>query len=989
MANFEAQNQSFMFRQAILLIFLFWFCFAQSQSNPTPFDLSTGNYSFTAWPANSTAGTYPGNMVFHFTKQPEGTQVLEESGTSDYTCAYNLGSVSRINGLGNNGFSFVNTGNGRSDACAGTPQNDKFVGAAVLSLNTTNRNNIQVSWIGGTVVVNGRIYVIQLQYRVGTSGNFTNLSSVYTRNSTAGHSQAIGPETLPEECENKSVVQLRWIYYQTEVGAGGTRPELRVDEISVTSSANPKIVSNTPSINFGNVVRNTTKLDSIEVNAYNLSPVAGNITATAPIGYQVSLSRTTGFANSVNIAYSSGALASTKLYIRFTPTDYLAYNANLSLSGGTASRNVALSGAGVRPNTVSAFTINRTAPDRMNLTWTKPAGVFGTDWDGVVVFARENVANAITLENVDGTAFSGGGNVFGSGTLQNGSYCVSRTTTDSDGNLTVTGLSFNQTYHFVAYAYKTIPGGSNDEWSLASTPISAQAIVMNVTNFEATPLNQQASLSWTNPFTSSGVWFNEILLVGKAGSDFSFSPAGDGSTYTANQDFSSGTEVSDGAFVVFKSTSSNTIVTNLNNGTNYFFRAFVRVGNNWSSGVLVEVTPTLGNVYYSCANGNHSASIWSLNNPACPTTTTLSFNSTVNITIQNGHTVTLNESNVNVNNITVASGGKLFSNTVSSTPRYMNLYGNVICNGEIGGANDGFSLNIEDGNHIISGNGIIRMARIRKSDENGSSGVGNLTINSNIQLSWNGAAIYINRQAANIFNVTINEGKTVELTNSVGDIAIDGTNGAAGTERGGTITVNGTLIIPNTYFAYTNNSNVNYPCKLVIGSTGYVRTGFLTYNASGSGNAKHTLEIKSGGVLEITNQSSGEAMVNFSSTNNEHIFETGSSIVFSRSGNQNFVNTLPYKHLTFSGSSNKTYGSGNLTIEGNLNIEGTAVLSPPSTSILNLKGNWSTASVSSFNPQSTTVNLTADSIQQITSTHISNKTNLFHQLNAGKLKLNS
>jgi hypothetical protein len=46
---------------------------AQAQTNPAPFDMSTGNYSFTQWDNTSAAGTYPANMVFHMT-----------SNTSDY-----------------------------------------------------------------------------------------------------------------------------------------------------------------------------------------------------------------------------------------------------------------------------------------------------------------------------------------------------------------------------------------------------------------------------------------------------------------------------------------------------------------------------------------------------------------------------------------------------------------------------------------------------------------------------------------------------------------------------------------------------------------------------------------------------------------------------------------------------------------------------------------------------------------------------------------
>ena len=78
-----------------------------------------------------------------------------------WTLPYNLTSRSRINGLGTNGFAFINTGNPQASAGAG------YVGAAVLALDTLGKENIRVAWTGGTVVTNERVYGIRLQYRVG------------------------------------------------------------------------------------------------------------------------------------------------------------------------------------------------------------------------------------------------------------------------------------------------------------------------------------------------------------------------------------------------------------------------------------------------------------------------------------------------------------------------------------------------------------------------------------------------------------------------------------------------------------------------------------------------------------------------------------------------------------------------------------------------------------------------------------------------------
>lgn len=196
------------------------------QTNPTPFTLSSGTYTLTAWDAANPAGTYPPNMIFH-RSNVQDPQLMDEM-VADYTGAYNLSSGTRINGLGIDGFSFLNTSTNGN------------LGAAVLALNTTGRVNIQVTWTGGTVATGAREYRIRLQYRIGTTGTFTDVliggqPVEYVASSTAGHSQTFGPITLPAALENQPVVQLRWKYYYVPP-ATGTRPQLRVDDIIVTST---------------------------------------------------------------------------------------------------------------------------------------------------------------------------------------------------------------------------------------------------------------------------------------------------------------------------------------------------------------------------------------------------------------------------------------------------------------------------------------------------------------------------------------------------------------------------------------------------------------------------------------------------------------------------------------------------------------------------------------------------------------------------------
>ncbi len=242
------------------LLFLIMFVVSVNifaQTNPQPFDLSTGNYSFTQWDSTSAINTYPPNVAIHTSNNVLDTASFVAS--SNWTCPYNLTVRSRINGRNLNGISFRKTGNVFTDACGTdtllSPTTiKKFPGALVLALNSLGQQNIQVGWKGrmyggnnnANIVFNAtsqtRIYGLKLQYRVGTSGNFIDIpSSVYscalnqTTYKTVGSFDVVPAVTLPGVCNNQSIIQLRWVYYLVS-GTSGVRPEVGLDDILVTSS---------------------------------------------------------------------------------------------------------------------------------------------------------------------------------------------------------------------------------------------------------------------------------------------------------------------------------------------------------------------------------------------------------------------------------------------------------------------------------------------------------------------------------------------------------------------------------------------------------------------------------------------------------------------------------------------------------------------------------------------------------------------------------
>ena len=215
-----------------------------SLSLPEAHSLFTGDYQFTEWSAESPAGTFPSNMVFwtHAVTDP----VLSTPFAEDYTCLYNNTQRSRIVGEGEQGVSFLNTGNAQFvGVCDGSDPGQTMgatiangrSGAAVLALNTLETYNIIVNWTGRTIAPNSRVYGLRLQYRISGVPNLNEAwqdlptVSEYITNE-AGHEQTLSV-TLPAECEDRSYVLLRWVYYYLE--GSGARAHLNLDDIIITA----------------------------------------------------------------------------------------------------------------------------------------------------------------------------------------------------------------------------------------------------------------------------------------------------------------------------------------------------------------------------------------------------------------------------------------------------------------------------------------------------------------------------------------------------------------------------------------------------------------------------------------------------------------------------------------------------------------------------------------------------------------------------------
>jgi hypothetical protein len=203
-----------------------------------PHILADTTYHFSEWYATQPADTYPESMAFVYMDELEPGLGASIAGVTQGV--YNLESRTRINGLGQAGFSFINTSN--EEGNRGYPGNR--LGGAVLFLNTEGQGSVRVNWSAGTVEPNSRIYKLRLQYRTNPDQPFRDVldengSPVeYERNEIEGHSETIGPVTLPTDAEDQPIVQLFWRYYYTGERVdeeSGQRSMLNISDITVTS----------------------------------------------------------------------------------------------------------------------------------------------------------------------------------------------------------------------------------------------------------------------------------------------------------------------------------------------------------------------------------------------------------------------------------------------------------------------------------------------------------------------------------------------------------------------------------------------------------------------------------------------------------------------------------------------------------------------------------------------------------------------------------
>ncbi len=209
------------FFSLLALVMICWSMVVLGQTNPTavslPFSMTSQN-----------SATLPAGVAVHRWSSIQTTRTLSPANGGDLP---NKGSSPL---LATGGWYHLGT-----DGLGLLASGSNPAGAVVVAINTTGMTDIEVSWICRTIKnQSSRDNSIALQYRVGTSGNFIDVGTTTTYSSAGnanGHASGTLTETLPAGAENQSVVQVRWIYWES-VSTSGSRDKISVDDILITGT---------------------------------------------------------------------------------------------------------------------------------------------------------------------------------------------------------------------------------------------------------------------------------------------------------------------------------------------------------------------------------------------------------------------------------------------------------------------------------------------------------------------------------------------------------------------------------------------------------------------------------------------------------------------------------------------------------------------------------------------------------------------------------
>jgi len=380
---------------------------------------------------------------------------------------------------------------------------------------------------------------------------------------------------------------------------------------------------------------------SFYVNSASISnPVT--VTVSNNTNWEISKNGSTGWgstltyspaSNVINSGITDGNQVFVRLKSGLSAATFASDNITIS-STGIATQTVSLNGSVTNVTTPTSLTVANNTDNRQYLTWSSAT-------TNMLVFA--STSSAAIVPSGAGNGYTGANAALGSATTYSyGGNTYYLVAAGSGSNVEVTGLAIGTTYYYQVFSYD----GTTYSSATAGTIANATTAVQPVTSLTATNASAQSVLAWTNPSfnaTQSNYW-DEVMVIASTGSITA--PTGNGSGYTANAVFGSGTSDGNVGFVVYKGTATGVTVTGLTNFTNYNYAVYTRHGSVWSAAssvnamALLTSSLTIGD-FVSTATGSYSASsTWRVWDGTALQTTASTPGSTTNVWIAGGYTVT-------------------------------------------------------------------------------------------------------------------------------------------------------------------------------------------------------------------------------------------------------------------------------------------------------------------------------------------------------------
>lgn len=392
---------------------------AFGQTNPAPQtvpysqDFSSFNGSSTAYPAG-----WQGGIVSANTPSSTGRTGAP---TADKTISGGTAS-STTNGI----YDY----NGK----IGFLSNSSADNVIMLAVNTTGSSNVGVSFDAMTIrnTHNGTTDIILglvLQYRVGTSGSFTNLTYSMTEYQNAPNSQQISGTTgqnikvsinatLPVACDNQAIVQIRWIYrtVSSTVTTDG-RPTMAIDNVYVglsTGAISPTTLAPGDAVSVPYIANGTytggnifTAQLSDNTGSFAAPTSIGTITSTTSgsISGTIPNATTSGSSYRIRVVSSTPFIQGSDNGINITivPTTNYYYDGTGSLADIT-NWGTATNGTGINPINFTSdgqiFNVRNTTSVTTAAAWT----VAGT---GSKIIVGDASLAAVTLTVASGFPING------------------------------------------------------------------------------------------------------------------------------------------------------------------------------------------------------------------------------------------------------------------------------------------------------------------------------------------------------------------------------------------------------------------------------------------------------------------------------------------------------------------------------------------------------------------------------------------------------